>query len=202
MTRTNHFGYLSLLPALLVATATPAVAHVGVDIVHDFSHGFWHPLTGLDHVLAMVAVGVIAARIGGRALWLVPATFLSLMALGGVAGVTHVTVPFIEMGIAASVICLGSVIALQVTLPAGAAMALVGVFALFHGFAHGAEIPAGSSASTAAAGFLLATVLLHLVGIGLGLGLGRIATNAKNSAAQIGGTAMSMTGVGLLLGWL
>ena len=167
--------------ALLIATATtPAAAHTGVDIVHDLTHGFLHPLTGLDHVTAMVAAGVIAAGIGGRALWLVPASFLAMMALGGAIGMTTAGVPFAETGIAVSVIVLGAAAVLRLPMTTGAAVALAGVFAVFHGLVHGAELPAGALPATYAGGFLLATALLHLAGLGLGLGLG-LAIDRKNA---------------------
>ena len=139
---------VSRLPvkALMIGIAaalvpTVASAHVGVGSTSGFSHGFWHPISGIDHVLAMVAVGMFAANLGGRALWAVPLTFVALMAAGGVLGIQHVNIPYVEVGIGLSVVILGLVVAFQVQWPVAAAMALVGVFAIFHGHAHGEEMP-------------------------------------------------------------
>ena len=174
MKRDQLFARLLLTATLIAAAVIPATAHTGVSVVHDLTHGFWHPLTGLDHVIAMVAVGVIAAQVGGRALWLVPASFLAMMAFGGVLGMMGAGLPLVETGIAASIIVLGGAAILRVPMTTLAAATLVGAFAVFHGFAHGAEMPADASAATYAGGFLLATAMLHLAGIGLGLVIGRI----------------------------
>lgn len=202
MTRTEFVSRLSLAAVLVTAASLPAAAHTGVGIVHDLTHGLMHPFTGLDHVLAMVAVGVIAAQIGGPAIWRVPASFLAMMALGGGLAMTGAGLPFVELGIAASVIVLGAAVALRLPLPGVAAMALGGVFALFHGYAHGSEIPLDASAASYAGGFLLATALLHLAGLALGFGIGRIGGVARTQAFQAGGAATSLAGIGLLVGWL
>src|SRR5689334_1037308 len=133
------------IAALLVLIPSIAYAHVGVGDTSGFVHGFSHPLGGIDHILAMVAVGAFAAHLGGRALWLVPLTFVSVMALAGLAGMAGVGLPYVEIGIAMSVVVLGLVIALRLSLPTVAAMALVGFFAIFHGHAHGAEMPDSAS---------------------------------------------------------
>ncbi|HEY9215824.1 MAG TPA: HupE/UreJ family protein, partial [Ancylobacter sp.] len=159
-----------------------------------------HPVSGIDHVLAMVAVGIFAATLGGRALWAVPASFVMLMALGGALGMMGVSVPFVEIGIAASVIVLGSAVALRWNnWPLGAYMAMVGFFAVFHGFAHGAEMPAGASGATYAAGFMLATALLHMVGIGVGIAIGKIGASAPRVTQGLG-ALVAVAGVGLLTG--
>ena len=158
-----------------------------------------HPLGGLDHVLAMVAVGLYAALLGGRALWLVPATFVTVMALGGAAGVAGYALPYTEIGIALSVVVLGVAVALRVSLPTLAAMALVGVFAVFHGHAHGAEMPQGLSGHEYAAGFLAATALLHGVGIAVGLGMGKLSELGGRRVAQAAGGAMALAGMALLV---
>jgi urease accessory protein len=155
-----------------------------------------HPLGGLDHVLAMVAVGLYAAMIGGRALWLMPLTFIGVMVLGGALGASGIVDPFVEVGIAMSVIVLGLAVALRVNLPAITAIALVGLFAIFHGHAHGAEMP-DASGYTYAAGFVLTTALLHCAGIALGLAAGRL---GGLRIAQAAGGALAIAGVALLAG--
>lgn len=183
--------------AILVALPGAALAHPGHE-VGGFTHGLMHPLGGLDHVLAMVAVGLYAALLGGRALWLVPATFVGVMAIGGVIGAAGYPLPYTEAGIALSVIVLGLAVALRVSLPMLAAMALVGLFAIFHGHAHGAEIPQGASGLTYAAGFLFATAFLHATGIAIGLVAGDLAERGGRRAIQATGGAMALAGVVLL----
>ena len=183
--------------ALAIMSGT-ALAHTGVSHADGFSHGFMHPIGGLDHVLAMIAVGLLAANLGGRALWLVPVAFVAVMAAGGALGMAGVSVPFVESGIAVSIVVLGFAVALRVSLPTIAAMALVGVFAIFHGHAHGAEMPADASGASYAAGFLLATALLHAAGIALGLGIARIGEFAGRRAVQAAGGAMAVAGIVIL----
>ncbi|MCB1539971.1 MAG: HupE/UreJ family protein [Rhodoblastus sp.] len=182
----------------LGATA-PALAHTGHSDAHGFVHGFIHPVGGIDHVLAMVAVGLFAAHLGGRALWAVPSAFVALMAVGGALGMNGVSLPYVEAGIALSVVVFGLMLATGVALPVGLAAGLVGFFAIFHGQAHGAELPAGVSGVTYAAGFMIATAALHGAGVALGLGAGRL---ASMRALRIGGAAMAASGVGLLAGWI
>lgn len=163
-----HRIALRLAAASLALAPTLASAHPG----HDGAgvlHGFMHPLGGADHIIAMVAVGLLAARIGGRAIWLVPLSFVAAMAAGGVAGMSGLPVPYAEAGIAASVIVLGAIVALRLTMPVAAAMGLVAFFAVFHGYAHGVEMPETASSLAYGAGFVAATALLHAVGVGLGL---------------------------------
>jgi len=195
--------FKSALLALAI-TAAPAVAlaHVGAGDTHGLTHGFSHPVSGIDHILAMVAVGMFAAYLGGRALWLVPATFVLMMAMGGVLGIAGVPVPFVEIGIAASVVVLGLAVALQWSLPTAAAMGLVGFFAIFHGHAHGAEMPADASGIYYALGFMIATALLHVAGIGLGFGIGKIGSRGSQLALRTSGTIMALAGVGILAGYL
>jgi urease accessory protein len=187
---------------LLALSASAAQAHTGVGGTVGFGHGFGHPFSGLDHILAMVAVGLFAVNLGGRAMWLVPASFVSMMAAGGMLGIAGVNVPFVEIGIALSVMVLGAAVALRCNVPVVAAMALVGFFAIFHGHAHGAEMPADASGLAYAIGFTLATAILHAAGIGLGLGIGAASRNYAPRIAQVGGGAMALAGVGLLAGWL
>jgi urease accessory protein len=160
-----------LFPLLaLLLLPTLAQAHPGIPgHTHGLANGLMHPLTGLDHICAMVAVGLWAAQRGGRALWLVPSVFVSVMALGGVLGMAAVPIPFVEPGIAASVLVLGVLIAAAARLPLLASALLVGVFAVFHGYAHGAEMPDSASGLAYGLGFVAATASLHLLGIGFGL---------------------------------
>ena len=195
---------LNTLAATIAALglASPAFAHTGVGATHGFDHGFWHPLTGADHVLAMVAVGLFAANLGGRALWLVPATFVSVMAAAGAIGMSGLEIPFVETGIALSVLVLGLVLMTRLAPPVGVAMGLVGFFAIFHGHAHGAEMPADASGLSYGLGFLMATALLHAAGVGLGVAVAKAGNAVSAPLARIGGGAMALAGVGLLAGWL
>jgi len=185
--------------AVLIAMTGAAAAHPGHADAGGFTHGFLHPLGGFDHVLAMVAVGLYAALLGGRALWLVPATFVAVMALGGALGAAGYALPSVEIGIALSVVVLGAVVALRVSLPTLAAMVLVGAFAVFHGHAHGAEMPQDLSGYEYAAGFLAATALLHGAGIALGLGMGKL-SGFGGRVAQAAGGAVALAGLALLAG--
>ncbi len=169
-----------------------ALAHTGVGETTGIMHGFTHPIGGVDHLLAMVAVGLWAAQIGGRALWVVPCTFVGVMIIGGILGFTGVPVPFIEQGILLSVLILGVLIAGAFRLPLMYSAFIVGVFALFHGHAHGAEMPALMAAASYTVGFAVATALLHLVGIGLGMFVSRI---ELPSVSRFAGGAIALGGV-------
>lgn len=188
----------SILAAACILAPGAALAHTGAGGTDGIVHGLMHPVTGLDHVLAMVAVGVLAAFLGGRALWLVPASFVALAAVGGALGARGAPVPFVEFGISASVILLGLAIALQAKLPLGWTAGLVGLFGLYHGYAHGAEMPADASGFAYGVGFLAATALLHIAGIGFGLGIAHLASRSATRFAQAGGTAIALAGVVLL----
>lgn len=153
----------------LCLAPTLAQAHVGVGSTSGLVHGLAHPLTGLDHFAAMVAVGLWAAQCGGRAVWVVPVTFVTLMSAGGLLGAAGFPLPFVEPGIMASVLVLGLLIAAAIRLPLTASSLLVGLFALFHGHAHGAEMPETVAGAAYGMGFVLATGLLHCSGIGVGL---------------------------------
>jgi urease accessory protein len=142
---------------------------------------------------------VLAALIGGRALWLVPISFVAAAALGGVLGVHGVTLPFVEFGISTSVILLGLAIASQARLPLGWTAGLVALFGLYHGYAHGAEMPADASGLAYGLGFLAATAMLHVAGIGLGLGINHLASRPATRFAQAGGAAIALAGVALLV---
>jgi len=175
----------------LLALADPAAAHPAAG--SGFAAGLSHPFSGLDHVLAMVAVGLWAAQLGGRAVWLVPAAFVGMMLVGGALGALPVALPAVELGILASVLLLGLMVALSVRLPLALGMALVGVFALCHGHAHGTEMPLAATAATYAIGFAAATAALHGIGLGLGLAL------RSRPAVRWGGAGIAAAGVVLML---
>ena len=152
-----------------------AYAHVGAGEASGFMHGLTHPISGLDHICAMVAVGLWAAQMGGRSVWAVPLTFVSVMILGGVMGMMGISLPFAETGIVLSVLMLGILIAASIRLPLWLSSSMVGLFALCHGHAHGAEMPDSASVMTYAFGFILSTATLHILGIMFGLGMHRLA---------------------------
>jgi len=194
---------LALAPLCLTAASLPASAHVGIGPVDTFARGFFHPLAGLDHVLAMVAVGLYAANLGGRALWLVPSAFVGTMIFGGLLGYYGWTLPMVEEGIGLSVIVMGIAVAIGVQLSTVAAMALVGLFALFHGHAHGSEgAGLGIAFLPYAAGFVIATGTLHISGIALGFGLDRLRPSLAVTSKAIIGMMSALAGVSLLAGWL
>src|SRR5262245_49230912 len=190
---------LRFCAAAIAFAPHPASAHVGVGDTHSFIHGFSHPLGGIDHVLAMVAVGLFAAHLGGRALWLVPLTFVFVMAFAGIAGMAVVEIPFTAIGIGMSVVVPGLAIAFQLSVPTLAAMALVGFFAIFHGYAHGAEMPESVSGLSYGLGFVCATALLHAAGVGLGIAIGKTGQIYSHHIAQIGGAAMAIAGVAIVI---
>jgi urease accessory protein len=189
-----------IIAAALALAATPAFAHVGVGDTSHFHSGLFHPFHGLDHILAMVAVGLYASQIGGRSLILVPLAFVATMVAGGVLGKAGVWLPMVEQGIALSVVLMGLLIAAGVRLSTVIAMALVGVFALFHGHAHGGEGPEAASFLPYAAGFVLATTFLHIVGIALGLLLDRLGDARAHYLTRGAGAAGTLAGVAILLG--
>ena len=184
--------------AALSLVPTAAFAHTGVGDGHGFVHGFAHPLGGLDHILAMVTVGLFAWQLGGRALWLVPASFVLAMTAGGALGMADISVPFVELGIAASILVLGIIVAAGVKAPVAVAMGLVGAFAIFHGHAHGTEMPIDASGAAYAAGFVLATALLHASGIALGMLIGRFSDAYGRIGYQVSGGLVALAGVAIL----
>jgi len=165
---------LLLLGALGLLAAQPlsALAHVGGHAPHPsggFLSGFTHPLFGIDHIVAMVAVGLWGAQLGRPAVWLLPVTFPLVMAFGGVLGMRGVEIPFVEVGIALSAVALGIMVALAARPPLWVAAVIVGAFAIFHGHAHGTELPAAAAPLAYGAGFVIATGLLHAAGILIGV---------------------------------
>lgn len=179
----------------LAAFVVPVLAHAhpgheGHELTWDFTSGAIHPLSGWDHVLAMMAVGLWAAQLGGRSRWLVPTAFVGLMTLGALLGHAGFAIAGVEQGIAASILILGVLIAAAVKLPVRACMAVVGAFALFHGVAHGAEMPGTASGLSYGIGFVASTIFLHAVGLGLGLGL-----RNEEKMARFAGGAVAIAGV-------
>ena len=191
-------SFLGFCVAVFALVPVAASAHVGVGETHGFVHGFSHPFNGIDHILAMVAVGLFAAHLGGRALWLVPLTFVFVMALAGIAGMAGFQLPFVEIGIGMSVIVFGLAVALQLSVPTLVAMGLVGFFAIFHGHAHGMEMPQGVSGLFYGAGFICATTLLHALGVGLGLAIGKTGQVYSRPIVQICGGAIAIAGASIL----
>ena len=186
----------SLLAAALFLTVTSAaLAHPQGAEANGVACGFAHPLSGWDHLLAMIAIGLWAAQLGGRACWQVPAAFVGVMAVSAVGGHFVGVIPGLEQGIAASVLALGLLVAWTGRLPLVASVTLAGIFATFHGLAHGAEMPATAGGLAYGAGFVAATALLHLSGIGLGFG----AKHLSERAPRLIGLGIAAAGAGLLV---
>lgn len=175
--------------ALLLLAAGVAQAHEAEGLAGGFATGFMHPLLGPDHLVAMVAVGLWGAFLGAPALWLLPVVFPLVMAAGGVLGVLGVPLPAVEVGIALSAIALGGAVALALKPPLVVAALLVAVFAVFHGHAHGTELPQAAGPVAYSLGFVVATGLLHLAGIAFGLltqrPAGRVAVRALGGAIAL-----------------
>ena len=166
--RHSALGKQRLLGLLLLCCAMGAQAHTGQSEGNGFLAGVLHPLTGFDHLLAMVAVGIWGATLGRPLVWALPVAFPMLMVVGGILGITGVPLPYIESGIAVSVVVLGLAIAVAWRAPIAVAIAIVATFGVFHGYAHGAELPSAASPAAFVAGFVLCTGALHLTGIALG----------------------------------
>jgi urease accessory protein len=190
---------IAIVLAALGLGVAPAFAHLDPAEHGSLMAGLSHPLFGFDHVLAMVAVGLWAALLGGRALWLAPAGFVGAMTLGFAAALLGAPLPFVEPVILASVVVIGLFAATALSVPAGIATALVGFFAFFHGHAHGGELgPAG--AIVFGVGFALSTALLHAAGIGLGIGFARFfGGGAGRLAARVAGGATALGGLWLVM---
>jgi urease accessory protein len=152
----------------ILALAQPAFAHEQAGVTGGLVSGLLHPLTGMDHLIAMVAVGIWGAQLGAPAIWVLPITFPLVMAVGGVLGVLRVPLPMPEVVIALSALVLGAAVAARFRVPFAAAVVVVGVFAIFHGHAHGAELPSAANPLAYGVGFVVATGLLHLCGIAIG----------------------------------
>lgn len=160
---------LSLLFLVLLCMSEPAAAHTEVGISGGLLSGFFHPLTGLDHLVAMVAVGLWGAQLGAPGIWVLPICFPTVMAIGGLLGVLGVPLPLSEVVIAASALVLGFAVATSLRVPFWASAIVVGVFAVFHGYAHGQELPAAANPLAYGVGFVVATGALHVLGITIGV---------------------------------
>ncbi|MBT8148196.1 MAG: HupE/UreJ family protein [Gammaproteobacteria bacterium] len=194
--RRSRLAALTIVP-LLVGLPALAFAHTEEGIVGGFISGFLHPIYGPDHVVAMVAVGMWGAFLRNPAIWLLPVVFPLVMAFGGALGVIGIPLPLVEIGIASSAIVLGLMVLLAVRPPLWIAAVLVGAFGIFHGHAHGTELPDASNPLSYAIGFVLATGLMHVAGIAFGmladLPRGRI-------AVRTAGGLISASGIYFLLG--
>jgi urease accessory protein len=184
---------VGLTTTILLVTASAALAHTGEGINTGFASGFWHPILGWDHVVAMVAVGLWGAFLGMPAIWLLPVVFPLVMAVGGALGIIGMPLPAVETGIALSGLVLGLLIVFAVRAPIWLAAVIVGAFAIFHGHAHGTEFPEQFNAYGYAVGFVIGTGLLHLGGIAFGFltkfDMGRIAVRAAGGViALVGAT--------------
>ena len=181
--------------AAAIAWPQPAVAHVQGGEAAGFLSGILHPVSGLDHVLAMISVGLWGAQLGAPALWLLPVTFPMVMAFGGMLGLMGLALPGVEIGIVVSALGLGLAILLELRPPLWGAALVVGFFAVFHGHAHGTELPEGANGLLYSVGFVVSTGCLHGTGIALGLvhrwGSGRV-------ALRFAGAGVALAGVGFL----
>jgi len=181
----------ALLALALAFVARAALAHAQVGAAAGFLTGLRHPISGLDHVLAMIAVGLWGAQLGAPAIWVLPVAFPMTMAVGGFLGLLGVPLPGVEIGIGFSALLLGSMVALEARPPLAVAALLVAFFAIFHGYAHGVELPAGQSGLTYSIGFVIATGSLHGVGIAIGLvhrwRWGKVALRVAGAAVALAG---------------
>jgi urease accessory protein len=196
----NFKRFIALvLVTVLVLPARAAMAHVTGNVVGGLTSGFLHPISGLDHVVAMVAVGLWGAQLKRPAIWILPVTFPIVMAFGGVLGVRGVPVPPVEIGIALSAIVLGTAVALALTPSLRVAAVVVAVFAVFHGYAHGEELPRSAEPLAYGAGFVLTTGMLHVSGIAIGT-INRWRVGAR--MVRVCGVAICAVGVYFLAGAL
>jgi urease accessory protein len=184
-------GRESAVALLLMLAAAPVFAHEQTGQAAGFLTGLRHPVSGLDHVLAMIAVGLWGAQLGSPAIWVLPVVFPLVMAFGGFLGLLGVPLPGTEVGIAISAILLGLMVALEARPPLWVAASIVGFFGVFHGYAHGTELPPGENALLYSVGFVIATGCLHGVGIGIGAAhrwsAGRIALRAAGAVVALAG---------------
>jgi urease accessory protein len=194
-TMRRSFKLISLAAVATAGFSTAALAHGGDHSHMSFAEGLLHPFSGLDHVLAMVAVGLWASQLGGRALWVLPLAFPAVMAVGAALGFGGVALAWVEIGIAASVLVLGGAVALTLRPSLAVSLPLIALFAVLHGYSHGVELPANASALTYAAGFIAATLLLHMIGIAIGFAANRMPVRF---AARTAGGAIAALGVVLL----
>ena len=194
----NHHQMKSLaIAAVLIVYASSVSAHEATGVAGGFISGFLHPIFGWDHVVAMVAVGLWGAFLGNPAIWILPVVFPLVMAVGGALGVMGVPIPAVETGIASSAVVLGAMVAFAIRPPIWIAAIIVGVFAIFHGHAHGTELPNAANPLSYSVGFVLSTGMLHLFGIAFGL---LVRWPAGKVAVQACGGLIALAGVGFLTG--
>lgn len=191
--RYSLLSWRSLAIAACVSIAPDsASAHLESGALGGFQSGFTHPIIGIDHLLAMLAVGIWGAQMGGRSVWALPVTFPLIMAAGGILGMSGIMLPYVESGIALSVFVLGLAILFAWKAPEWAALLLIAFFAVFHGYAHGVELPSAVDPASYSIGFIVATGVIHIAGIGIGLLLGR---PWKGRLSRSLGGAIALTGL-------
>jgi urease accessory protein len=195
MTRAHRLSIAFTLAAAALLGAPVAQAHLIGEHGAGFQTGLLHPLSGLDHLLAMIAVGIWAAQLGGRAIWAVPGAFVGCMVAGGALAVAGISLPLVEPGILGSVLLFGLLIATAARVPTVVGMALVGLFALFHGHAHGTELPQAANPASYALGFVMATSFLHAIGLGLAVAISRL---APKPALRLIGGGIAAAGVAMV----
>jgi urease accessory protein len=183
-----------LVAMLLLGASSAAFAHPGHD-VSGFAAGLMHPFSGMDHLLAMVAVGLWAAQGGGRKIWLLPATFMTMLAVGAGIATQWQSLPLVEAGIATSVLSLGLLVMLSLQFPVALSVGVTALFGLFHGYAHGLELPQSAAPAEYALGFLAATASLHLGGIAAGLAM----RQRDSMLSRLLGSAIALSGIYLLV---
>jgi urease accessory protein len=199
MSKNQFWQYLVGAIALTLSIPSVASAHTGVGDPSGFLHGLAHPFSGLDHILAMVAVGLWAAQIGGKALWMLPSAFMMTMAASSIMGHFGLPLPGIEQGILASDFMLGLLLLFAARLPLAVSVGIVGILAIFHGYAHGAEMPSTASGLTYGIGFIISTAVLHLAGIGMGLAIDRYQPKLQELFFRIGGGATVIGAIYVLI---
>ena len=188
-------GWIVGTAGFALLLSNPAAAHMGTGLPGGFVSGFRHPLSGIDHLLAMISVGLWGAFLGRPLIYALPVVFPAMMVVGAIMGMFVVPLPPVELGIALSVVVLGGCIALSLRAPVWAASIIVAVFAVFHGYAHGKELPSAADPVSYSAGFVLATGLLHVAGIGLGL-LNDLPNGVVATRSM--GAVIAAVGIGLL----
>lgn len=199
MKKNQFWQYLVGAIAMTLLIPSMASAHTGVGDTGGFWHGLAHPIGGLDHILAMVAVGLWAAQIGGKALWMVPGAFVLAMAGSSVVGNLGLPLPGVEQGILASDFVLGLLILFAARLPLAVSTGIVAILAIFHGYAHGAEMPSTASGLVYGFGFIISTAMLHLAGIGMGLATTRCQPKLREQLFRLGGGAVVVGAVYVLI---
>lgn len=188
----GYVTFLMLGIACLLLLVEPAFAHEEDEGGVGFLAGLFHPALGLDHLLAMLSVGILSAQIGGRAIWYIPATFVLIMIVGGVMGMNGIGLPLVEAGIAISVLVLGIALAAEKYIPAWIAVISVGIFGVFHGHAHGTEMPMIANPWLYGMGFVTGTAIIHLIGVFVGFGFKRL----QRGPGLLQATGIGIAGVG------